>query len=259
MQESFTAFCESLWRDWLAGTLETSPFVKAAFDLDAAPEPYISFSAGTRPLVALTTNPGATMPHQRRAAVRIDGGPLSTSAKYATAAKALGDFYEQRLTGPARRRIARLRSLSALMGTDGVVQVEVCPFHSPSLPKKDGLLRAIREDGLLTRYVDHVQRFLRDQMVLVVSAAPSRVSLGPGMSLSAWVTWQAKLAGLDLERAEFVPLVRKGAKTTCGAFVSSDNGAPKGLVLMMGGNHLPGEERLGILAEALRRSTGHAG
>jgi len=129
------------------------------------------------------------------------------------------------------------------------------------MPDIGGLdvLRAIREDGLLTRYVDHVQRFLRGQMVLVVSAAPSRVSLGPGMSLSAWVTWQAKLAGLDLERAEFVPLVRNGAKTTCGAFVSSDNGAPKGLVLMMGGNHLPGEERLGILAEALRRSTGHAG
>ena len=258
MPESFMAFCESLWRDWLAGTLEISPFVRATFDLDAAPEPYLCFSAGARPLVALTTNPGATMRHQRRAAVQMDGGPLSTSATYSIAARALGDFYERHLTGPAWRRIARLRSLSALMDADGVLQVEACPFHSAFLPNKDGLLRAIRESGFLTRYVDHVQGFLRGQMVLIVCAAPSRVSLGSGMSLSAWVTWLAKLAGLDLERAEFVPLVTKGAKTTCGAFVSSSEGAPKALVLMMGGNHLPAEERLSILAEALQRSTEHA-
>ena len=252
MSEDFIGFCESVWRDWLADALDYSSFVRARFDINAAPEPYISFGAGRRPLLALTTNPGATMWHQRRAAVQLGTGPLSASADYATAARALGTFYEHRLTGPAGRRIAALRMLSDILGTDGVLQVEACPFHSPALPGKVALLGAIGEGGLLGQYVEHVRAFVRRRPVVVVSAAASRVSLQQDMHLSPWLRWQAETAGLNLDDAAFVPLIQKGAKTTCGAFVSRADGVEKALVLMMGGNNLPGRIGLETLVAAVQ-------
>lgn len=260
MPEGFISFCESLWQDWLAGRLETSPFIKKKFDLDAAPEPYIVFGSGQQPLVLLTTNPGRTMPHQQRAAVRAGRGPLSEAIDYTTAASVLGAFYEQRLAGRAAgRRIAAMRALSASVGANGVIQVEVCPFHSRSLPNKLGLLPEIDKGGLLTRYVEQARAFLIARRMVAISAVSSRVSLGHGMVLSPWITRQAEIAGLDLKRAQFVPLVNKKAKATCGTFLSCHDGVPKALVLMMGGNHLPGDEGLGILAEALQRRAGQAG
>jgi len=262
MDEDFLLFCEELWGSWLKGSLDLPRFAHTAFDLNAAPEPYISFGAGAKPLVALTTNPGATMPHQRRAKVQAGRGPLSAADKYAIAAGKLGPFYEEKLAGsPAGRRIAALRTLSSLLGYKGVLQVEACPFHSPSLPGKTALLQRIREDkdGLLGAYAKHLKVFLRRQPVVIVSAAQSRVSLEPGMQLSPWHKWNAEIAGLVLKRAKFVRLVAKGSKMTCAALVSFEEEIPKAMVLMMGGTHLPGKEGLCVLAEALRPASAHDG
>lgn len=252
MAEAFIPFCEDLWSSWLAGRLDLPPFAHTAFDLDAAPEPYISFRAGAESLVALTTNPGATMPHQRRAEVQAGGGPLNPTLDYATAARALGAFYEVQLTSAARRRVAGLRALASLAGFDGVLQVEACPFHSPSLGRKPALLQTIREGGLLGRYAEHVRAFLRRRPVVIVSAVSTQDSLGPGIRLSPWLAWKAALAGLVPERAEFVPLVAKGSSTTAAALVSFDDKVPKAIVLMMGGNQLPAAKGLRVLAAALR-------
>lgn len=51
-------------------------------------------------------------------------------------------------------------------------------------------------------------------------------------------------------RAEVVPLVEKQEKVTCAALVTAN--PPKAVVLMMGGNHLPGESGLRLLSAALR-------
>jgi hypothetical protein len=265
MAEAFISFCEALWRGWLANTLNVPQFIHdAPFDLDAAPEPYVSFNAGPNPLVALLTNPGYTMDHQRRAAVQVGGGPLSTTVDYSAAARALGPFYERELKGTAAgRRIAALRVLSSWVGYEGVLQVEACPFHSRSLPskKKIALLKTINEGGLLGCYTEHVRAFLRCRPVVVVSAVSSRRSLGPEVveTLSPWLAWEAVLAGLVLERAKFVPLVAKDSKTTAAALVSFAGGVPKALVLMMGGNHLPAEKGLCVLAAALRPSSTQLG
>lgn len=141
MAEAFVPFCEMLWRGWLQGTLDLPSFVRSTFDLEAAPEPYLAFGAGAEPLLALTTNPGATMDHQRRAAVQAGESPLNATGDYASAACALGAFYESNLTGAARRRIGALRTLSSRVGLQGVLQVEVCPFHSSALAHKDVLMQ----------------------------------------------------------------------------------------------------------------------
>jgi hypothetical protein len=198
------------------------------------------------------------MLHQRRAFVQNGSGPLNPTMPYMAASKELGAFYERQLVHfPAGRRIAAMHKLCGMIGTDGFVQVEVCPFHSPSLPNKVGLLRELSAGGLLTRYIEEVRAFLAAKPVVTISAASALVSMGAEMQLSPWVMRLAEVAGLDPKGAEFAPLVRKEGKVTAVALVSTHNGAPKALVLMMGGNYLPGEYGLRVLADELARGVFH--
>jgi hypothetical protein len=257
VDDPYLQFCETLWRDWLAGAVDPSECSGNEFDLDAAPEPYLSFDAGAQPLVALTTNPGATMLHQTRAAVQLGQGPLRNGDDYVTTARALGSFYESRLAGPARTRIAALRSLSSILGTDGVLQVEACPFHSPFLARKEALLRTIGRGGLLGQYADRLRGFLQPRPVVVVSAVSSRAPLSNAtLKPSPWLAWKSSVAGIDLAAAEFIALTTKANATTSGALVSGRGGVAKALVLMMGGNHLPAQRGLRVLADALQRASG---
>jgi hypothetical protein len=253
MAEDYIGFCERLWRDWVQHQVT----VPRVFDRNAAPEPYLCFGVGAEPLVALTTNPGATMPHQRRRRVQAGDGPLCEKDEYAEAARKLGDFYETYLTGHARHRIAKLRMLSTCIGYKGVLQVELFPFHSRSLrmSTKNALLNATKTDrgGLLGCYVEHLREFLRDRPVVSPQAVSTLASLRLETPKSfPWLTQVAKVAGLDLNDVEFVPLVEKGSKTTAAAWVAK-KGIRKALVLMMGTNNLPAYEGLGVLAAALRK------
>jgi hypothetical protein len=222
------------------------------FNLEAAPEPYVDFGAGTNPLVELLTNPGYVLPEQLRGTVESGGGPINSSMDYATVAKAFGEFYRRELRGAAAHRIDAIRLLSEQLGLDGVLQVDACPFHSASLPNKGAVLRIIRAGGLLGRYAATLKEFLRPRPVLSLAAVSSAHPLQPPVVLTDWARWQAQLAGIDVEHAEFVPLVRKGTATTVAARISKTAGVPKGLVLMMGGNRLPGPTGLRTLAAALR-------
>jgi hypothetical protein len=252
MSEHYFSFCEELWRGWLDARLTASSFVSKVFDLNAAPEPYVSFGLGAKLLVALTTNPGATMRHQCRAAVQAGVGPLREEDKYSEAAPKLGDFYETHLTGQARHRIAKLRKLSSWLGYEGVLQVEACPFHCPSLPQKNALLEEIAKDELLGRYAEQLRAFLRHKSVLSLQAAPTRASLRPETPKSSrWLRWITETAGIDLNNSKFLPLVEKGPKITAAAWLS--NKPPVALVLMMGGTGLPADEGLCKLATELQK------
>jgi hypothetical protein len=236
--------------------MRASTFVKSHFDLDAAPEPYIDYNAGRNPLVVLLTNPGRTKPCQTRKAIRAGNGPLSGSMQYQRGAKSLGDYYQQpgNLKATPRRRIENLLSLSKAAGFDGVMAVECCPFHSPSLPKKDQLLREFCNDQLLRSYAHLLEKYLRSRCVLIVSAVSTRSSLASTSKLSDWLQWQTQRAGIDPRRSRFEKLVVKARKVTAAALVHKSDGAIKVLVRMMGGNHLPGEEGRRRLAALMRAS-----
>ena len=137
-----------------------------------------------------------------------------------------------------------MRKLSALLGCEGGLQVDACPFHSRRLPNKLALLRTIQEGGLLGTYVGHVSGFLRHRPAVNVAAISSQESLRPALQLNARLEWKAGLAGLDLSRAEFVPILERNGKVTAAALIGRAGCSPEALVLMMGGNHLPAGRRL---------------
>jgi len=222
--------------------------------LDAAPEPWLRLFPGERPLVALTTNPGKTLDKalQRRSDIVSGLSTVGPDDSYAEAAVKFAAYYTQTLTGPARVRIKALVRLSQLAGSDGVLGVECCPFHSPSTHHKDVLVRESANDLLLSGYVGVLRELLASSSAVAVSAVSTRAPLCRGMPFSAWLNWQAALLGLVLEEAEFIPLVTTNQKVTCAALIGPGPTAARALVLMMGGNHLPGEAGLHRLAEALR-------
>jgi hypothetical protein len=257
MDDDFIAFCEDLWEKWKSGEKPSS--VLHSFQ-DAAPEPYLVFDAGSKPLVVLTTNPGRAEEHQLRDVVRLGSGPLCSSMNYAAAAKALGAFYkapQTRISATARRRIQAFLEISNWIGqrrgtrlANWLLQIEACPFHSQSLSKRR-VLRAICVGGLLADYADQVSAFLREKPVLILSAAPTNRSLNKHAPFSDWVLHLCKLAGFERRAARFTKLVHKGRKVTCGAWVMCSGSHRKTLVLMMGGNHLPGSDGLKKLEGAI--------
>ncbi len=246
-------FCEQLWTDWLARPLEVPELVREEFDTDAAVEPYIRYGKGARPLVVLLTNPGKTMPHQKRVAVEAGDGPVKMGCSYADVAQELGKHYltDPKLGKAARRRNESLLALAASLGYDGFIAVECCPFHSKSLPKKNKLLAVYKEAGRLQEYLVVLREFLRPRPVVIVSAVSSHGSLVKESPLSDWLAWQADLTGIDRGRAEFLPLLTKGEHTTCAALIDFVGEVPKVLVRMMGGNHLPSHEHLQPLVNRL--------
>jgi len=253
MPDAYISFCEEeLWRPWKEHRLS----VPTPFDPEAAPEPYLYFGDRFNQLVVLTTNPGATMNHQRRAEVQRGLDPLSYKDTYDEAAPKLGDFYETHLAGPARHRIDKMRRLSSSLRYEGVLQVEGCPFHSRSMPQKSAFLQKIAKDELLGQYVAHLRVFLRDRPVVSPQAVSTQTSLERETpKFSQWLTWIAEIAGFDLDGAEFVRLVEKGPKTTVAAWVSQRE-PRKALVLRMGAPGLPADESLCKLAAALRAGIG---
>jgi len=217
----------------------------------AAPEPYLYFGDSANALVVLTTNPGGTMKDERSTEVRK---VLEGVDAYAEAAPRLGCLYKKILAGSqAGYRIDHQQTLSSWLGYDGVLQVELIPFHSKTLPKKIAL-KKMAEDELLGDYAEHLRAFLRDRLVVGIQAVSTRASLEQETPKSSqWLTKVAEIAGLDLDgtKVKFVALVENDDKTTVAAWVSKTK-PRKALVLRMGANDLPGDEGLRKLAAALR-------
>lgn len=250
---SYKGFCENLWRQWLDGSLELSPFIQATFQVGYAPEPYLCFDDGSNPLIVLTTNPGAGLDGIQDLNSILSGNSIvQPSNPYSQAAIKFAGYYAEHLPGQARRRIEGLRQLAQLSGCSGVVQIECCPFHSKSLPNKEELVRWSTFDKLLSSYVASLKSYLADKDVFIMSAVGSKNDLAAGsIRLSPWLKWQDDLVGFQLSRAAFKPIVRKGTKTTAALLVDKSAGRSKSLFLMMGGNHLPSRDGLEVMGRSL--------
>ena len=177
------------------------------------------------------------MGHQHRDALKT-GYPLSENDIYDEAARKLGCFYRKALKGrPAGDRIESMVELSRRLSFVGVLQVEALPFHSESLPHKhnESFLREVDEHDLLGNYVGLLKEFLHrvDGPVVTLQASncPGRRPTSP------WLTWIARLVGLNLDSAERVSL-KGNPEPTIAAWVS---GRPRALVLRQGGTGLPAD------------------
>lgn len=249
----YLEFCEELWGRWLADSLVYSDFVKAEFQLDYLPEPYLQFGDCKNPLYVFTTNPGAGLPVQSRASVMAGNECLRSTYSYQEISRVLGDYYSKNLKGTPKTRILGMMDFAKRAGFDGVFQVEACPFHSAQLPKKDALLDNYQVDPFLSKYAESLQVFLRNKPVLIISAVGTKGVINThSVSNRRWLNWQSNVINLNIDECDILPVNTKNNRITSAFVYSQKSKITSGFILMMGGNHMPKSEHLGHISELFR-------
>jgi hypothetical protein len=252
ISESYRNFCETMWSDWRAKRLSLPPRVSDRFQLDHAPEPYLRFGEGSRPLYALFTNPGIGMSHQRHDVVQAGASCIRPDMSYYEASLALGAFYRSDLPqGAARTRNDALDHLRRLVGKDCIVLFESLPFHSKALPGKHAIPKLVLETQLLRKYISLLTEALKHVSVIALSAVDSSESISAASVVSnSWLSWQANILGLNPPDMTVVPLVPKGSKITSAFLYQKVSNCIRGFVLTMGGNTFPATEGRKKIARA---------
>lgn len=251
MNRDYAELCERMWQRWLAGEIEPSTEVQRHFDVDAVPEPYLIFGDTSDPLVVVTTNPGATMEHQRRDTILHGDSPVTPRMRYSDVAREMARWYQDHLSGAAATRIRAQIDLATACGFTGVVQVECLPWHSDRLPKPRAL-QVMHSDEESSAYVRALEAQIEGAPTIALSAVHSGTDfLAPSLHLSDWLSWQMSYLNIDVDEAVRIPLVTKGGRPTSMALCQKSSGSPRALVLMMGGNHFPSRSNLTPLVEWL--------
>lgn len=105
INKDYIAFCNHILSDWKENELSLQD--NYGFDLDALPEPYLTFGKGNNQMCFLTTNPGGVMNFQRR---KNHYSP--TEEPYTDLSIRLGQHYEKVLNGAAKIRIENMYEIS---------------------------------------------------------------------------------------------------------------------------------------------------
>lgn len=248
--QPYLGFCESLWSDWLNDALD----VPAPFLRDFAPEPYLQFDEGTKPLYVLFTNPGGGLPCQSRREIKRGGSCISPTMSYQEASLAFAASYRNGgIPHSAHTRIEAVDHLRDLCGADCIVQFESLPFHSPELQRKHLIPELVKSTDRLRAYVAHLANTLKGLSVVGLSAVGSSLSISAStVADSPWLSWQASaLLGIDPRTLRPTTLAEKGDKVTSAFLYQRVGDCTRGIVLTMGGNNFPRRDRLNEVAQTL--------
>jgi hypothetical protein len=212
------------------------------FEKDHVPEPYLNY--GFRGLeescVFLTTNPGQGMDHQLRAGIEeLSGGALPR--EYLPLSVSLAEFYEGSpdLNGSARGNVRRMKEIARALGRPGVLQVELIPWHSASLPNKDRALSRLSEHELYADYYDALTRLIGvSPVVLSWSAGIPERRGGVG------VEFKANAMKLDVASAELLKISSREGGVSQGLLWKREAGRLRGLFVTRGSANLPADRTL---------------
>lgn len=261
---SFIIFCEKLWASWLAGELQLPKSVTARFQLTHAPEPYIRFGEGTKPVFFLLTNPGdGRFPEQERASILAGNYCVSRQLSYYEAALKYGTFYQEKLKNAAGTRIKAMARLSKLLGGDCFIQFESIPFHSSKLPGKRRLPDLVSKTPILAEYCQCLTAALSPfdvPAVVVLSGVGSSQSISSSsLDSSLWLKWQSNLLEVRSKDLKVKHLLRKGDKTTVAFLYKQVRNHIRGFVLSMGHNGFPSKQGLDEISSTLEISAANEG
>lgn len=258
MDKNYVEFCESLWSKWCAGKLNLPPDVTTRLQPQFAPEPYVQFETGKKPLCVLLTNPGKGMPHQLLTSVKNGKSCITTKMTYHQASLALGIFYLKTL----RRGKAALTRLEGMIRfkqhvrADCLIGFESIPFHSAKLPNKTRILSLVAACELLRQYQDVLSAALQQHSVIAVSAVDSGKSISKSsVESSPWLKWQASLLGITPRRLKLVKLVEKKDKVTQAFLYQRIGDATRGFILTAGNARWPSEPNESVVAKHFKRNT----
>lgn len=268
MEDPYFNFCDKLARQFFDGSLKVDQGLAKRVDLDFLPEPYLPFSQSgnwgvtesSNFLNVLLANPGQGLDVQRHESIssgRISG--VSDGISYSAAASKIARFYEtyfqtNRKYTPALRRFRKMHNLAIDAGYSAVLQLDTIPWHSYSLPAKISLPPLISKCDMTKKYCFLLREYLRDRSVISVDGAGSRHAISKETFHTPWMTFKADLMGLEIDTADFHPIIEKPGKITAAAIRHKHNGTIKVMYCVQGNNNLPSEISLSKLSKLLRHS-----
>lgn len=236
-------FCQDLYSNWNNCTLNYDPALESFFDLNALPEPYLSFKSLENPLYFLTTNPGGVMEFQKR-----DNFNYSDEL-YSDLAHKLGERYLlnlDKIGTQAVTRIKRMIQLSELVKKSGVIQVEAIPYHSKNFNNKSAFLKCLT-DFTLIAYINHLKDHLTDKPVLSIQAGSPDLNR---IKSNDWILFLCDTMNLDIDKAHMYPIkVKTDGKVTIGMLW--DNRNRKGIIFNNAINSFPGDEGILTIAKII--------
>lgn len=226
--------CERIYRDWRSDPVRFSDF-DSDFNVFSLPEPYYPLKDGERTLVVLNNNPGGALPFQHYSEICRKFTDKST---YADVAKWLMGKYvgeDSVIGGASKTRNERIIEVAEALGFNGVENVETFFMHSRAF-NKTRFLKDLQEKSWVVKYKEALSSYLAEHPVAIVAAVGSGDSLTPeSLAQSDWILYQAGIAGLNLDRANLIPITEKSGKVTS-CLVQYKN---KHLICMMGSNNIP--------------------
>lgn len=242
---------QRIYADWLEqrSSLRTA-WARGLFTEEHAPESYLTFGTGEPAAIFVSTNPGQGYDYQLHPSVN----PRSLFAgvgRYSDVAARLGRFYEApqaAIAHAARSNIAAMKRIAAAFGRPQVTQIEMMPWHSPSLPNKQAVMARLRADEPM--YAAY--RATLDELLQTAPLVLSWCAGVPGRRGGAGMDMKADQIGLDLARANMLPLEAR-TEVSQALLWSHENGRFRGLFVTQGAASLPsaGENRAGVIKSTL--------
>ena len=230
----YKSLCEQIYSTWRADKRHFSEF-SPEFDVTHLPEPYFPIRKGNRRLAVLNNNPGGVLEFQSHGQIAKE---FAGNITYKAVADWLTDKYINggvKLNARAKGRNAKVLKIADVLGANGVENLETFFLHSSSFNKSRFLKKHVKNETA-EQYVEALRKYLRRMPVLIVACVGSKKSLSAAsLRKSEWLQFQASVAGMALESAEFKPVTRIGAKVTSGILREGE----KIMVCSMGSNNIP--------------------
>jgi hypothetical protein len=202
-EKNYVEFCDTLLANWKENkiTLEDN----YGFDLNAMPEPYLTFGNGDSKVCFLTNNPGKVADFQKR------NSNFSTDGEsYTNLSKRLAKRYANQV------RIKKMHEASNKLfpSSNGFTQFEISPFHSANFPNKNKFAKDIlnAENNLHTEYIDKLTSFLNNKNCISIQAGKPLLERQD----QPWLILVSKILGVKIEDWKLIVFgySEKGAATS---------------------------------------------
>ncbi len=208
---NYLEFCDKLLSDWRENKIVLQD--NYGFDLDALPEPYLTFGSKSDEVCFLTNNPGSVMEFQKK---NENFSPISES--YNNLSKRLGQHYEDYLSGVAKTRILNMYEISNTLfpTNNSFMQLEISPFHSSSFPNKEKFSKNIlrRENDIHTEYINNLTAFLSQKnCICIQSGFPDLKRLNKN-----WISLIGNILSIKSDTWNLIEFKIKNERATTGAF-----------------------------------------
>ena len=268
-EKNYVEFCDTLLSNWKENkiTLEDN----YGFDLNALPEPYLTFGNGNSKVCFLTTNPGQVQDFQKR-----NSNFSKDGESYANLSKRLPKRVDP-ITNKSyegQKRVINMKKTANLLFPEskGFSQFEISPFHSKDwkidIKRKFAKNVLKEENNLHTQYIHKITSILGDKnCICIQGGAPllnrkdnsidnlTEKELLNFNGNGIWRRLISKILGVKIEDWKLIVFgYGPSGIASQGAWYYKKDNVFKVILFTMGGNKMPKPEKMTKLFEILKSS-----